>query len=64
MLQNIISIDVEGSVEGKVAIQNNNSKHSKTSPLINYILYDTFFKLVSTILKRICKIKVDIPNFP
>ena len=30
MLQNIISIDVEGSIEGKVAIQNNNSIYKRT----------------------------------
>ena len=40
MLQNIISIDVEGSIEGNVAIQNNNSIYKKTSNELKEIGYN------------------------
>ena len=40
MLQNIISIDVEGSIEGKVAIQNNNSIYKKTNNELKEISYN------------------------
>ena len=40
MLQNIISIDVEGSIEGKVAIQNNNSIYKRTNHGIKEIGYN------------------------
>ena len=40
MLQNIISIDVEGSIEGKVAIQNNNSIYKRTNSSLREIGYN------------------------
>ena len=40
MLQNIISIDVEGSIEGKVAIQSNNSIYKRTNNCIKEIGYN------------------------
>ena len=40
MLQNIISIDVEGSIEGKVAIQNNNSIYKRTNNELKEIGYN------------------------
>ena len=39
MLQNIISIDVEGSIEGKVAI-NNNSIYQRTNNALKEIDYN------------------------
>jgi len=40
MLQNIISIDVEGSIEGNVAIQNNNSIYKRTNSSLREIEYN------------------------
>ena len=40
MLQNIISIDVEGSIEGKVAIQNNKSVYKSTNKDLKEISYN------------------------
>ena len=40
MLQNIISIDVEGSIEGNVAIQNNNSIYKRTNSSLREIGYN------------------------